>query len=112
MNFSKVKMEIYVPQEYIESLRDELTKIGACQIGKYDHVISFSNVQGYWHPLLGSSPFNGEVGTINFGSECKLEVRCPITKVKDAVATIKKIHPYEEPVINIIPLINDMFEIE
>ncbi|SCL81920.1 hypothetical protein PP176A_0160 [Sporanaerobacter sp. PP17-6a] len=32
MDFSKVKIEIYVPQEYIESLRDELTKIGACQI--------------------------------------------------------------------------------
>ena len=38
--------------------------------------------------------------------ECKMEFCCKGGIVKRAVETIKDVHPYEEPVINIIPLSN------
>lgn len=39
------------------------------------------------------------------GTEVKMEVRCPVELAESAVNTVKKIHPYEEPVINVIPLL-------
>ena len=110
MNFKEVKIEIYVPEEYITNLRDELNKVNACRVGDYDNVVSITNVRGYWRPLEGSSPFCGEVGRICSGTECKMEIRCKVNYVKDAVKIIRKIHPYEEPLINIIPLVNELFE--
>lgn len=35
-----------------------------------------------------------------------MEVRCPIEIVETAVREVKKNHPYEEPVINVIPLLD------
>ena len=39
-----------------------------------------------------------------------MEVRCKIEYVKNAIKVIKKVHPYEEPVYNIVPLLNNIFE--
>lgn len=110
MEFKEVKIEIYVPKKYIIKLRDELNKVNACRIGDYDNVISITNVRGYWRPLEGSKPFNGEVGRVCDGEECKIEIRCRSEYVKSVIKIIKEIHPYEEPLINIIPILNEMLE--
>ena len=110
MEFKEAKIEIYVPEEYITVLRDELNKVNACRIGDYDNVMSITNVKGYWRPLEGSNPFNGEVGQVCNGEECKIEIRCRREYVKAAIKVIREIHPYEEPLINIIPIINELFE--
>lgn len=78
--------------------------------GNYDNVISITNVRGYWRPLKGSNPFIGKVGKVCEGQECKIEIRCKKEYVRNAIKVIKKIHPYEEPLINIIPIINELFE--
>ena len=43
MNFDikEVKIEIYIPEEYIEEIRNALTLAGACRAGNYDHVLSY-----------------------------------------------------------------------
>jgi hypothetical protein len=64
MEFKEVKIEIYVPEEYILKLRDELNNVNACTLGDYDNVISITNVRGYWRPLEGSNPFNVEIGKV------------------------------------------------
>ena len=110
MEFKEVKIEIYVPEEYVIKLRDALNKINACKFGDYDNVISITNVRGYWRPLEGSNPFNGEVGIMCEGTECKMEIRCMREYVKAANKVIREIHPYEEPLINIIPIVNELFE--
>lgn len=110
MEFKDVKIEIYIPEEYVITLRDELNKVNVCTIGAYDNVVSITNVRGYWRPLEGSNPFNGEVGKICEGAECKMEIRCKREYCKNAVKIIREIHPYEEPLINIIPIINELFD--
>ena len=109
-NITDVKIEIFIPESYVPALRDELSKVGAGHIGDYDHCISVSTVRGYWRPLEGANPFLGKVGKISEGSECKVEVNCKLEVVKPVLEAIRRIHPYEEPVINIIPLINPLFE--
>lgn len=109
MEFNEVKIEVYIPEEYIIKLRDELNRVNACRIGDYDNLLSITRVRGYWRPLEGTTPFNGKVGQINEGEECKIEIRCKREYIKDAIEVIKKYHPYEEPLYNIIPVVNDLF---
>ena len=111
MEFEEAKIEIYVPQDYIIPLRAALAQVGAGHIGRYDHCISVTQVSGFWRPLEGSNPFLGETGQICEGTECKIEIRCKRELIPEAVRTIKKIHPYEEPVINIVPLANHIYGI-
>ncbi|MEQ8198942.1 MAG: divalent cation tolerance protein CutA [Clostridiaceae bacterium] len=110
MEFKEVKIEIYIPEEYVIELRDELNKTGALTVGNYDNVYSVTNVKGYWRPLEGSDPFDGEVDKMCEGEECKMEFRCKKELLKDALKVIRKNHPYEEPVINVFPIINEWFE--
>lgn len=105
MEFKDVKIEIYIPEEYLPQLREALRKGNAGVIGNYDSCMSIANVKGYWRPLEGADPFDGEVGKLCHGEEVKVEVRCSKENMKMAIEEIRKVHPYEEPVINIIPLI-------
>jgi hypothetical protein len=104
-NFDFVKFEVNLPEKFIDEIRNALNEIGALTVGEYDHVISYSPVKGSWRPLEGSTPFNGSVGEVSFATEYKLEFRCPSKKMQEAKKIIEDIHPYEEPVVNIIPLL-------
>ena len=44
---------------------------------------------------------------LEFVEEEKLEVICDIDKVKTVVSALRKAHPYEEPAIDIVPLIDE-----
>jgi hypothetical protein len=101
------KIETFIPEGYVEALRESLNSIGALTIGgSYDNCMSVSKVTGYWRPLKGADPFLGNVGEVSRETECKVEFCCRNNIVKEAVNAIRKVHPYEVPVINVIPLAN------
>lgn len=103
------KIEIFIPEEYLSQLREALLKAGAGIIGNYDSCLSVMHVRGYWRPMPGANPFQGAVGMLESAEEVKVEVNCFKEKVQATIEAIRKIHPYEEPVINIIPLANQQF---
>jgi len=107
--FTDVKLEIFVPQEYALGRRDELGKIGVGVIGNYDHCVALTPVRGFFRPLPGSNPAEGAVGKVNEVAEYKLEVTCRRELVMEAIKVIQSVHPYEEPLINVIPLANHLF---
>ena len=111
-SFTDVKLEIFVPQEYALKIRDELAKIGVGVIGNYDHCVAVTPVQGYYRPLPGSDPFDGETGKISEVREFKIEVNCRRELVNGAIKVIRSAHPYEEPLINILPLANHLFQMK
>ena len=111
-NFTDVKLEIFVPKEYALKIRDELAKIGVGRIGNYDHCLAISPVQGYYRPLPGAEPFDGIIEKISETVEYKIEVNCRRDLVNEALKVIRKIHPYEEPLVNIIPLANHLFDMK
>lgn len=98
------KLEIYVPESHCFDIIEAITELGAAKLGKYDHVASVTHVKGYWRPLEGSSPYEGSIGKISCADEVKLETICPDKILKRVIKKIKSIHPYEEPLINIIKL--------
>ena len=108
-NFKYCKIEIYIPETHLAILQDALRSVDAGHIGNYDSCLSYSKVTGCWRPLEGSSPYIGEENTVSSEPELKVEVTCLREKVEITVEAIKKIHPYEEPVINVIPLYRTSF---
>lgn len=111
-NFTDVKLEIFVPQEYAFKIRDELAKIGVGRIGDYDHCVAMYPVRGFFRPLPGSNPFEGEEDRISEVAEYKVEVNCNREMVNEALKVIRSVHPYEEPLVNVIPLANRLFEMK
>jgi hypothetical protein len=111
-NFTDVKLEIFVPREYALKLRDALAKIGVGRVGNYDHCLAVSQVQGYYRPLPGAEPFEGKIEKISETVEQKIEVNCKRELVNEAIKVIRKVHPYEEPLVNVIPLANHLFDMK
>jgi hypothetical protein len=100
-----LKLEIFIPQTYLKVLRQALQQVDAGHIGNYDCCMSYSKVTGVWRPLDGAHPYIGSADELCEETELKVEVICQIDKIEKTLAAIKKVHPYEEPVIHILPMI-------
>lgn len=104
------KIEVYLPEEALEEVIAAIHDVGAGVLGNYDHVFASTHVTGHWRPLEGSNPYLGEIGEIKNAAEIKIEVNCKRELVQKTVAAIRNAHPYEEPLIQIIPILNDFFQ--
>lgn len=104
MEFAYCKLEIFIPESHLSALQQALAEVDAGHIGTYDCCLSYSPVTGCWRPLSGSTPYLGTVGEICTAPELKVEVTCKTEQVSQTIAAVKRVHPYEEPVINAIPL--------
>lgn len=100
------KIEVYLPIEALDKIKDALYSEGFGKVGNYDSCMSWYEIQSSWRPLDGANPYLGTVGAVEFAPEYKLEFRCEEVRVRRAVELIKANHPYEEVCINILELIN------
>lgn len=73
--------------------------------------MAITKIKGYWRPLAGANPFDGIVNEISEAKEDKIEFSTDVKNIENIIKVVKEIHPYEEPVINIIPLLNEYFDI-
>ena len=104
MDFSHCKLEMFIPETHLEPLQRALQEVDDGHMGNCDCCLSYSPVTGCWRPLEGTSPYLGCVGEISREPEPKAEVTVRAERVDETIAAIKRVHPYEEPVINAIPL--------
>ena len=100
-----IKLEIFIPETHFSLLQKVLQDVDAGHIGNYDSCLSYSHVMGTWRPLDGTHPYIGSEGEISCEPELKVEVTIRAENLKETIAAVKAVHPYEEPVINAIPLI-------
>lgn len=105
MNSSFLKLEIFIPETHLDALQAALCEVDAGHIGNYDCCLSYSHVMGTWRPLAGTSPYIGKEGVISREPELKVEVTIRAERLEETIRAIKNVHPYEEPVINAIPLL-------
>lgn len=104
MEFTYLKVEIFIPKSHLPALEEALRRVDAGHIWKYDSCLSYAPVTGTWRPIAGSHPYSGKEGTVSREEELKVEVTIRKDRWEETKAAIKKVHPYEEPVINAIPL--------
>jgi len=101
-----VKIVIYAPANCASNIRKVLAESGAGHIGNYD-CCSFSvKGTGRFRPLEGTNPHVGKQGEITQIHEERIETVCIKDQASDIIAEIKKVHPYEEPAIDVYPLLN------
>ena len=104
MECALYKLEIFVPESHFEAVRRALWEQDAGHIGNYDRCLSWSRVNSCWRPLEGTAPYDGVPGELSQATELKFEVCCKGSRLADTLAAVKKAHPYEEPVIYVLPL--------
>ena len=109
MNFDikRVKIFVTVPAENLEAVRDAVCKAGAGIIGNYSYCSSSTKCIGTFIPNDGANPYIGQQGKLETVEEEKLEVVCEVKKVKTVIAQLRAAHPYEEPAIDIVPLLDE-----
>lgn len=100
------KLAFYVPENYLEPVKEAVFAVGAGQIGDYEHCCWQTLGTGQFKPLKGSTPFIGDVGELACVDEYKVEMVCADHLIQAAVQALLAVHPYEEPAYEVWPLID------
>lgn len=107
MNFTHVKITTTVPTENADTIRQALGEAGAGVLGEYSFC-SFSIAgKGRFMPTEQANPHIGEANKLETVEEEQIEVTCERSKAKHVTAALRQAHPYEEPMITIVPLLNE-----
>ena len=106
IEINKVKIVVFIPTNYIDKMREVICDAGAGTIGNYRYCTSLTNTIGTFIPNKNAKPYIGNAEKLEVVEEAKLEVICNINDAKKVIRKIIKHHPYEEPGIDIIPLID------
>lgn len=94
--------EVFVPQTHVQAIVDSLKTYDLLKDGYYDDVYACLEVEGHWTPLEGAHPYDGEVGVHSTAHEILMKFRVKSEFSHLARLLIKKAHPYESPVINML----------
>jgi dinuclear metal center YbgI/SA1388 family protein len=101
----QVKIVTFVPEEKLDDIRAALATAGAGHIGNYE-LCSFSHHgTGTFRGNDDARPAVGEPGRLERVHEVRLEMVCSEKALALAVTTLREFHPYEEPAIDVIPLV-------
>ncbi len=107
IDINKVKIFVTIPLEDVENVRNAICEVGAGIIGNYSHCTTSVKSIGTFLPNDEANPHIGQKNKLEYVEEEKLEVICDIENVKRAVTRLREVHPYEEPAIDIVPLIDE-----
>lgn len=105
MKDQKVKLVVFVPPTYVEAVLRAMGDAGAGKIGNYDYCTYSSVGVGRFLPKEGANPSIGQVGKMEEVEEVRIETDCEQRLVSEVVASVRKVHPYEEMAFNIYPLL-------
>lgn len=100
----KYKVVVTVPESDANSLRQAIGEVGAGKIGNYDFCSFSVKGIGRFLPIEGANPKIGQVGKLEEVLEERIEVNCDEEILESLIQTIRKVHPYEEPAIDIYEL--------
>ncbi len=109
ININKVKIFVTIPPENVEEVRKAVCEVGAGVIGDYTYCTSSTKSIGTFMPNDNANPYIGENNKLEFVEEEKLEFVCDIDQVRKVISKLREVLPYEEPAIDIVPLIDENY---
>ena len=107
IEINKVKIFVTVPTENTQEVRDVVCKAGAGIIGEYSYCTTCVKSLGTFIPNENAKPYIGDNNKLEYVEEDKLEFICDIKNAKYVISKLRKVHPYEKPAIDIVPLIDE-----
>ena len=99
------KLVIFVPTESLERVQEAAFKAGAGMIGVYSRCSFAVPGVGTFRPEEGASPVTGQTGRDQEVRELRLEMSVTAGVLESVLDGVRKVHPYEEPAIDIYPTI-------
>lgn len=107
MDFTRVKISTTVPLENANQLRAALGDAGAGKIGEYSFCSFSVTGKGRFKPSVNANPHIGDANKLEVVEEEQIEVVCDRSIARQIIAALKTAHPYEEVIIDIIPLLDE-----
>jgi dinuclear metal center YbgI/SA1388 family protein len=98
------KFTTFVPAEAVERVADALYAAGAGGIGRYTRCSFRTPGTGTFMGDQTTNPTIGKPGVYEETPEIRLEMLCPIDRVPEVLAALRKSHPYEEPAFDLVHL--------
>lgn len=108
-NIEKVKIFVSIPKKNVEEVRNAICKTAAGILGNYSCCTSSVSSVGTFKPNDKANPYIGSSNTLECVDEEILSFICDVDKVKNVLTELRKVHPYEEPAIDIVPLIDEKY---
>ncbi|MDO8915782.1 MAG: Nif3-like dinuclear metal center hexameric protein [Coriobacteriia bacterium] len=89
----------YLPRGAVAGALAALHGAGAGRIGHYAQCSFVGSGTGSYLPLEDASPAAGEPGSVHEEPEERIEVVCEPGMLTAAIEALRRVHPYEEPVV-------------
>lgn len=107
MDFERILIITTVPESHLEAVLRAAADAGAGVIGHYTHCSFSTSGIGRFVPDAAATPAVGERLQINAEPEIRVETFCERAQVKAITTALRAAHPYEEPVIYLLPLLEE-----
>jgi hypothetical protein len=101
-----VKLVWFVPEDALDKTREAVFAAGGGRIGDYERCSWYAAGTGTFLGGEETNPALGERGREERVPELRVEAVVPLDRVGNAVAALKRAHPYEEPAYDVYPLLD------
>lgn len=99
-----LKLAVFCPVETADAIIDAASSAGAGSIGAYSRCAFLSRGTGTFVGGSGTNPAIGEAGRIESVEEVRIEMVLRESQSSDVERAIRRVHPYEEPAIDMYRL--------
>jgi hypothetical protein len=104
---NRVMIVFTVPETHLDAVLQAMGEAGAGVIGSYTFCSFASAGSGRFRPNADANPALGTREQINVEPEIRVETFCDRERAKTVVEAIRRAHPYEEPVIYLLALLDE-----
>lgn len=93
---------VHIPTTATEQVLAALFATGAGAVGEYRECAFVLRGEGRFRPVGAANPTIGTVGELERVIEDRVEITYPRTLRAEVVATLRAVHPYEEPSFHVL----------
>jgi len=95
------------PHQHVDDLLQAIHEAGGGRLGEYSHSAYLIQGEGRFMASAAAHPGIGKAGQLNKVGEVRIETFCDKKDAKRVLAAIRDAHPYEEPIMYLIPMIDE-----
>ena len=100
------KIIVFTPESHLDKLRESMSRAGAGVIGNYSECSFELRGNGTFRPGDEARPYLGETDRFETVAEVRLEMIAGCRDLTRVLKAISANHPYEEPAVDVYPLLN------
>jgi len=101
----KIKLVIYVPEDYEKKILNAIFQTKAGNIGEYSACTFRNRGESTFRPGSMTTPFIGRTGEITGANEIRIETVVQKDDLSDVIEYVRSHHPYETMAYDVYPLL-------